>query len=297
MDAARLLASVSGLPLPEAAGRFAQAGVAVFPCVPGDKRPLTSHGFRDASADPHRVARWWSRWPGANIGLPTGTASGMDVVDVDVHGEVSGFVGFERARRAGLVDGWAALARTPSGGVHAYYPADPARPQASWQAAAACVDFRGTGGYVVALPSVIAFDDSRIAYELIARRMRAPTPVDAVALREFLDPRPAAPASPSPSVDAGVDVARLADWVASRGEGERNRGLFWAACRLAETGVGPEATRAAIGPAAERAGLPGAEVAATIRSAYRTTTAAPPPRGHGEVPQRAPRLVAGQVLT
>lgn len=297
MEAARLLACVSGLPLPEAAAQFAAAGVAVFPCVPGGKRPLTSHGFRDARADLGRVRRWWVRWPEANVGLPTGMASGLDVVDIDVHGGVSGFAGFERARRAGLVDGWAALARTPSGGIHAYYPAEPACPQPSWQAAAACVDFRGTGGYVVAPPSVIAIGGSRVAYELIATGKTAPTPVDAVALREFLDPRPTSSASASCVVGAEVEVARLAGWVASRGEGERNRGLFWAACRLAETGVGPEVAYAALGPAAERAGLRGAEVAATIRSAYRTTTASSAPAGGPDGrPRRAPRLVAGQVL-
>lgn len=295
MDAAALLASVSSLPLPEAARQFVTAGVAVFPCVPGGKRPLTSHGFRDASADPARVKSWWSRSPDANIGLPTGV-SGLDVVDIDVHVDVSGFVAFERARRSGLVDGWVALVRTPSGGVHTYFPADPSHPQSSWQAATVGIDFRGTGGYVIAPPSGITADGEHAAYELIARAKTLPTPVDATALREFLDPRPAFPVVPTDGIRADADVARLAGWVASRGEGERNRGLFWAACRLAESGVLFEVARSTLGPAAERVGLPGAEIASTIRSAYRTMNGGLPARKHDEVPQREQRLVIAQVL-
>ena len=104
-----------------AAATFAHAGIPVFPCVPGGKQPLTPHGFHDASADIEQVKAWWRHQPDANLALPTGAVSGVDVVDVDVHPNGTGFPAFERARRAGLVDGWAWLVRTPSGGVHAYF--------------------------------------------------------------------------------------------------------------------------------------------------------------------------------
>lgn len=296
MDTARLLASVFGLPLPEAARQFVTAGVAVFPCVPGGKRPLTAHGFRDASADPAQVNGWWSRWPDANIGLPTGV-SRLDVVDIDVHAHVSGFVAFERARGRGLVDGWVALVRTPSGGVHAYFPADASHPQSSWQAAAVGIDFRGTGGYVIAPPSGIAVDGEHVVYELIARGKSSPLPVDARALREFLDPRPPVAVMPAGGIRADADVARFVGWVASRGEGERNRGLFWAACRLAESGILVEVACSTLGPAAERVGLPGTEIISTIRSADRVTDGGRATRRRDEVPRREPRLAIAQVLS
>jgi len=84
MDAMQLLASVIDSTTTEAARRFADAGIPVFPCVPGEKRPLTRHGFHDATANPAQVARWWHDWPDANIGMPTGSISGWEVVDVDV---------------------------------------------------------------------------------------------------------------------------------------------------------------------------------------------------------------------
>ena len=66
-----------------------------------------------------------------------------------------------------------------------------------------------------------------------------------------------------------VDGRRLAAWVAGRGEGERNRGLFWAACRLAENGVPAADALDALGAAAQSAGLGDREITTTVRSAYR----------------------------
>ena len=274
MGAVDLFTEVGGMPLPQAAARFASAGVPVFPCVPGEKRPLVRRGFHDATANAAQVSEWWSRWPQANIGIPTGAASGVEVVDVDVHFTGTGFPAFRAAHREGLAAGWTALVRTPSGGLHAYYPADPDRSQSSWQVARAHVDFRGDGGYIIAPPSkVLRPGGVRAPYRLIVAG-NSPAPVDAAQLRKFLDPRTPIPldrARASRAERRGSDAKALAGWVAGRGEGERNRGLFWAACRLAEAGTPPDATLEALGPAAEHAGLGSREIMATIRSAYRTT--------------------------
>ena len=300
MDIARLLASVTGLDPTAAARRYAEAGIPVFPCADGGKRPLTTHGFHDASTDPSQVARWWARWPHANVGMPTGNASGLEVVDVDVHGAIRGFAAFEHARREGLTDYWAALVRTPSGGIHAYYPADPDQVEPSWQAASAGIDFRGAGGYVVVPPSVVVTGVGPSSYELISAGKSHPVPVDARALRDFLEPRSVWPAALATARRRGVDVdvARIAQWVATRGEGERNRGLFWASCRLAESGFAPDSIRAALAPAAEHAGLPAPEVVATIRSAHRTAAgAAAAASVHAEGPRLTSRPSTGQVLS
>ncbi len=276
MRVAELFASVEGMALPEAAARFAGAGMPVFPCVPGGKRPLVGHGFHEATTNVEQVVGWWRRWPGANIGVPTGAASGVEVVDVDRKANGSGFDGFRRARVAGLIPGWLAVVRTPSGGMHAYFPASPLRLQPSWQAANAHVDFRGDGGYVIVPPSVVTRPDGTPGrYALVAGSVAAPNRVDARMLREFLDPRQPAHHRPREGIASAGDAVRLAGWVAALGEGERNRGLFWAACRLAEAGTDPAATLDALAPAAKRAGLPPREVEATVRSAYRTVNVAP----------------------
>jgi len=57
-----------------AALELAAAGWAVFPCIEtkGDdeKAPYTTNGFHDASTDPAKITRWWTRWAYAMIGAP-----------------------------------------------------------------------------------------------------------------------------------------------------------------------------------------------------------------------------------
>jgi hypothetical protein len=258
------LMRVSGSGVAEAALRYAEAGIPVLPCLPGGKRPITAHGLHDATIDPRQIARWWGRWPGANIGIPTGSVGGIDVVDIDVRPSGSGFTALHQARTAELVDGWAAVIRTPTGGLHLYYVTDRSRPQRCWQAASAHVDFRGVGGYVVAPPSSTARGD----YTTI-RTAHANHPIDAMALRNLIDPRPTL-TTPVRAIGT-AETSRIVGWLETRREGERNRSLFWAACRLAESGLGQPDIVAALAAPGTRIGLPEPEITATIQSAIHTT--------------------------
>ncbi|WP_447949594.1 bifunctional DNA primase/polymerase [Microbacterium aurum] len=291
MDAGQLLAPVAGMTLPDAAQHFVAAGVPVFPLVPGEKRPLVAHGFKDANADPAQIEEWWQRWPEANIGIPTGLPSGIEVVDVDVKGdEPRGPDSWQRATRASLLDGWAAQVVTPSGGLHAYYPAASVE-QRSWASGAAQLDFRGTAGYIVAPPSQVMIDGLPSAYDLLDLSTGETWPVDAVALREFLDPRPAPASWPAAPFGGTLEerTQRIAAWLEGQGEGERNQGLYWASCRLVENGASLSAAFEALGPVAEGIGLPPREIERTIRSAYRTPTPASAPGSPARHPSAAAR--------
>lgn len=267
-----LAGTTDGDGLPVAARRFAAAGVPVFPCVPGGKRPATGRGFHDATTDTDVVARWWEQTPDANIGIPTGAVSGVVVVDVDVHA-VDGYPAYGRAVRAGLVPEPAAVVRTPTGGRHMYFAADPHRVQRSWAAGRAGVDFRGDGGYVITPPSAIAIDGSPVSYRVEHIAAGATGPVDADGLRDFLTLRPpSAPhAAPVPALRGRRSVERLASWVADRVEGERNVSLFWAACRLAENGVPAAQACDVLVAAARQPGFGEREITRTVYSAYRAT--------------------------
>lgn len=277
----------------EAARVFAASGVPVFPVTAGGKQPLTRHGFHDATTDLDRVRAWWSAAPAANIGMPTGAASGLVVVDVDVHGPANGYVALDRADNAGLLEGWELLIHTPSDGLHVYYPVIPGLVQRSWQAARVGIDFRGDGGYIIVPPSRRLVEGEQRTYRLEQVTRGIPRGVDAQRLRRFLDPPPARPPiQRKPVADRGVDVDRLASWVGRLQEGERNHGLFWAACTMAEHHVPAGEALDVLTTAGGLAGLSVREVTVTVRSAYRTIAAAPtspaPVGSLGSAPAVAP---------
>jgi len=153
--------------------------------------------------------------------------------------------------------------------MHVYYPAPTDHEQPCWQAGSAAIDFRGDGGYVVVPPSHRTIDEEIRLYRPERHGRMPGRPVDAAGLRQFLDPRPIPRVSSEPAHDRGVDVERIVAWVARRHEGERNAGLFWAACTFAEHGIEPTDAVDALSTAAEHAGLSERETVTTIRSAYR----------------------------
>jgi hypothetical protein len=231
----------------------------VFPCKPdgtpeaeGWKAPLTKRGLKDASTGPEQIHAWWRRWPNANVALATG-APGPDVLDVDVHPEGSGFPAFNRLKRAGLLTGAKALIKTPSGGLHVYFDGTE---QANGRLPAHHIDFRGLGGYVLVPPSSVGGRP----YELVEKRA-ANGRVDWQRVKALLSPPRAAPPRPR----GGGDIGHLAAWVAKLPEGNRNDGLFWAACRAAEAGTDP----GGLIDAAIAAGLTETEARRTITSAGR----------------------------
>ena len=115
-------------------------------CSRPGKHPLSRHGLHDASTDPTVVRRWWARWPQANIGIRTGAASRLLVVDVD------GPAGMESLRTLRLEHGPlpAAWVRTGSGGWHAYLRlSEGQRVPNSVRRLGPGLDVRGEGGSIV----------------------------------------------------------------------------------------------------------------------------------------------------
>lgn len=260
----------------ESALAYVAHGIPVFPCATNEKHPAVAEGFRAASADPALVRSWWTAMPTANIGIPTGTVSGFVVVDVDVHGPVNGYDALAHAQARGLVDGWVAAVRSPSNGLHLYFPAAGGSEQRSWQCARAGIDFRGDGGYIIVPPSSRIIEGRARRYEVLQFAGESTQAFDAGQLRDFLDP-PRGPrwAPDGQSAMRAGDVHRLAEWVARRQEGERNHGVFWAACKMAEKNVPPVEALDALTTAGVQTGLSEREVTATVRSAYRTVQGAP----------------------
>lgn len=233
---------------------YAAAGWPVLWCKEGSKEPATRHGFKDATTNPVVIRGWASHDPEGNPAIRTGEP-GPDVLDVDVREDGSGYPAFNRLKRAGLLAGAQALVRTPSGGLHAYFVGTR---QPCGRLPRQHLDFKAAGGYVLVPPSQV----NGRPYELLDHRPGSAT-LDWQAVRELLEP-PKREALVRPQ-DVG-DVTRLADWVARQPEGNRNAGLYWAACRV---DPGDTAALEQLVSAAVHAGLPEREVYRTIASAAR----------------------------
>lgn len=133
-------------------------GWPVFPLIPGEKRPATRHGLKDATTSGQQVRAWWQASPHSNIGLPTGRT--FDVIDIDTPTAITA------AAQAGYdLPDWdtpgalLATVRTPRG-WHLYVPTTGQRNRTN---IIPHVDFRGLGGYVVAPPSIV--DGRRYAWD------------------------------------------------------------------------------------------------------------------------------------
>jgi hypothetical protein len=130
---------------------LAEKGLAVFPCRPGDKRPATERGCLDASTDPSIVERWWRSNPDYNIAIATGAVSGVFVSDIDSVDAEAELRKLEAAHGALPPTVEAITAR----GRHIYFRMPPKIDvRNSTSKIAPGIDIRGTGGYVLAPPSI-----------------------------------------------------------------------------------------------------------------------------------------------
>ena len=66
----------------DAALEYAADRLPVFPCLPRGKQPAVPNGFHAATTNPETIQRYW-RIADRNIGIATGAASGLWVLDVD----------------------------------------------------------------------------------------------------------------------------------------------------------------------------------------------------------------------
>jgi hypothetical protein len=243
-----------------AARTLGRDGYWVFPCQ-ADKRPCTPRGFHDASDDPEIIAELWAEYPGELVGVATGVPSSTAVLDIDRKHDAA--VEWWQCHRERLLP--TRVHRTRSGGLHLVYRHRRGLKCSAGKIARG-VDVRAEGGYIIWWPAA--------GLPVLADAMIAPWP-------DWLIEKPAPlPAPPVPqrrlSTDPKPQLIGLVRTVAGAGEGERNRVLFWAACRardMINTGQLDQAdglqALEAMHLAALARGLAHQEITRTIRSAMR----------------------------
>lgn len=248
-------------PLLAAALALAARGIPVFPMAAG-KTPLAgSHGVRDATADPDRLAEMF-RLPGATlVAIACGERSGISVLDID---RQHGGLAWWQENRHRIPETWAW--RTRHGGLHLAMKHRPGLRTVSLGTIGAGVEIRSTGASAIYWPAVglpLLCDADPAAWPswLLPPPKPAPPP-------PCYSPHDARPPQHVESALAGlVRIAALA------GEGRRNAALFWAASRAAEmTGRGEIArhhAEAVLIAAASHCGLDHREAVATVASAFR----------------------------
>ena len=131
---------------------YLSRGWSVIPLRPRDKRPaIRWQEYQERLASQEDVKAWFRHWPDANVGVVTGNASGLIVVDIDPkHGGEDSLARLER-QHGPLPP--TVEAATGGGGRHIYF-AHPGGVVRNRVALAPGIDVRGDGGYVVAPPSV-----------------------------------------------------------------------------------------------------------------------------------------------
>ena len=209
------------------------------------KHPRTKNGLLDATNDPAVVTSWYAKWPSANVGVATGPASGITVLDVDPrHGGDESLAIFEE--RHGKLP--PTLTVRTGDGRHLYFrhPGGEKVKTCTELDGLPGLDVRGDGGYVVGAGSTHA---SGVTYAYVEGTEDLEPRDEFVAiLRNGSNGRPA-PANKRkrfnvPEVLEGVP------------EGQRDDNIYRLAHKLRRVGVPEGASRDVVTKAAENAKPP-----------------------------------------
>lgn len=271
---------------------YAAMGWHVFPLRPGtnknfsrDEEPGLPHGgFYWGTTNEAKIAEWDARWPDANIGLRTGTISGVVCLDLDFGKEYSNTrEALDRLASKGFVFPPSnCVARTPSGGEHWYYRAvGPLRPSVSrlgaeffkgritpdGKPAKSSIDIRADDSLAFLPPTIVEGKGEYIWVRPPFGQRLLPLP------RWVMDQlKEAAPEVRRPYVapSSSLDLERLT-WrlkvVAGEGEGARNQTLFRMVAQAADQGFSQAIIEHEFLEAATAAGLDRRGASATIKSA------------------------------
>lgn len=235
----------------QAALALAAKGWAVLPCNQS-KAPLTTHGHKDATTHPAQVEQWWTQHPDALIGIRI--PAGLCVLDIDPRN--GGSLDTLQQHTGELPHTLTTLSGRGDGGRHMWFK-QPAGTLTATRLPTG-VDLKlGGRGYCIAPPSLHPATGQPYQWQ--------PGPIAALPPKAVtlltVQTRTITPGR-------SRDERGLVRTVLEAAEGNRNRALYWAACRAVEEGA--PAVLQQLHEAALAAGLTENETTRTIHSAERT---------------------------
>lgn len=125
--------------------QYLRNGYSVIPLKPRGKEPLIPwQEFQKRRATEAEVRGWFTKWPSANVGIVTGSVSGVAVVDLD------GTEGISEGRRLGFTSPLLSITGKGRQLFYRHTGVNVCNAVRKYPG----VDIRGDGGYVVAPPSV-----------------------------------------------------------------------------------------------------------------------------------------------
>jgi len=259
----------------ETALTYAVKGWPVFP-VSNRKIPMFRDWADAASTDRAQIRAWWTEWPYALIGTPTGVpigeladySPGIAALDIDMK---NGKNGLRTLAGLGYIDlPKTPTVLTPSGGFHLHFEL----PEGGFRNTVGGrgrgigdgLDWRACGGLVILPSPGSGYRWGEWNYD---NCVRVGVPADL--LPREVEPNPFSNllASIGPTVGGLTGVERC---LRAAEEGERNCVLYWAACRFAEAVtarlISEDDARIILSRAASITGLTDREIARTISSAF-----------------------------
>lgn len=176
----------------DAALHYARRGWPVHPLKPISKVPATKHGCNDATTDERQIRAWWAENSDYNIGLRTGVL--WFVLDVDSKHQDAA----EWLESVSLPETITAI--TGTNGRHFLFRSPDFPVTNSTSKIGPHIDIRGTGGYIVAAPSIHPDTRQEYAWDCVDE---FPTGNPAEAPRWLLDrlmPAEAERLGPAPNI-------------------------------------------------------------------------------------------------
>lgn len=222
---------------------LARLGLSVFPVRGGSKTPAILNWRSRATADLAALNALFHDHPATNLGVATGPASRVFVLDIDCKG-ADGYESLARLQEAHgqLPATW--RSQTPSGGAHLWFAMPEDRPMGNRVGFAPGLDIRGDGGFVVVPPSCVGGPYAWISPPDACPPAQAPSWLLDLAAPQRRPPQYAPAPIPTPQ-----SPERLVRYVTKAVEGEfirvsgaspgqRNTLLFQAAANLGELVAG-----------------------------------------------------------